>query len=100
MSRYIAKVGKSDHVNKKYRVEIYDLKENKMKTMHIGDSRYEDFTIHKDEKRKENYIKRHSHENFKDMFSKGFWAKWLLWNKPTLKESMKDIENRFRIRVM
>ena len=55
-----------------------------------------DFTImrHKDEKRKENYIKRHEkREDFNDLSTPGFWAKNLLWNKPTIEQSIEDIEN-------
>jgi hypothetical protein len=25
----------------------------------------------------------------------GFWSRWLLWNKPTIKESYDDIKRRF-----
>jgi hypothetical protein len=27
----------------------------------------------------------------------GFWSRWLLWNKPTIKESYTDIKRRFDI---
>jgi hypothetical protein len=27
----------------------------------------------------------------------GFWSRWLLWNKPTLDESIRDIEKRFHV---
>lgn len=29
----------------------------------------------------------------------GFWALWALWNKPTLEESIRDINKRFNINV-
>ena len=59
-----------------------------------------DFTIHKDEARKQRYINRHKkNENFtisgKD--TAGFWSRWLLWNKPTIKESYSDIKKRLKI---
>ena len=60
-------------------------------TIHFGASGYEDFTIHKDPKRKARYLARHKNENWNDPESAGFWARWVLWNKPTLAESIKDI---------
>jgi hypothetical protein len=27
----------------------------------------------------------------------GFWSRWLLWNKPTIKESYMDIKKRFNL---
>ena len=51
-------------------------------------------------KRKANYISRHKkRENWRDMGSAGFWAKNLLWNKPTLKASIRDVEKKFKVRI-
>ena len=60
-------------------------------TIHVGASGYGDYTIHKDPKRKARYLARHKNENWNDPESAGFWARWVLWNKPTLAESIKDI---------
>ena len=46
----------SDRKNKKY-VVVFQYN-NKIKEVNFGDSRYEDFTQHKDPVRKERYIKR------------------------------------------
>jgi hypothetical protein len=27
----------------------------------------------------------------------GFWSHWLLWNKPTIKDSYMDVNRRFKI---
>lgn len=72
--------GLSDRKYSKYYV-VYDGKK-----IHFGDSRYEDFTTHKDEKRRERYLKRAraiknklgelTHEN-KEYAN--FWAINLLW---------------------
>jgi hypothetical protein len=59
---------------------------------------YSDFTKHKDEDRKQRYISRHkNNENWtkSGIDSAGFWSRYLLWNKPTINESYKDIKNRF-----
>ena len=75
----------SKRAGKKYAVRVGN------KAIHFGAKGYEDFTTHKDPKRKANYLARHQHENWNDPESAGFWARWVLWNKPTLAESIKDI---------
>ena len=71
-------------------------------TLHFGDNRYQDFTTHKDERRKESYLSRHARrENWtkQGINTAGFWSRWLLWNKPTLHRSIEDTERRFNIRI-
>ena len=59
-----------------------------------------DFTKHKDPKRKENYIKRHAkREDWDNIHSAGFWAKHILWNKDTLKKSVKDVEKKYNLDI-
>lgn len=71
------------------------------KEVHFGDSNYEDFTEHGDEDRKESYLKRHRPgQRWDDPNTAGFWARWLLWNKPTLNESIKDTESRFNLHIV
>jgi hypothetical protein len=70
------------------------------KKVHFGAVGYEDFTMHKDVQRKERYISRHqSRENWTltGADTAGFWSRWLLWNKPTIIDSIDDIHNRFGI---
>lgn len=51
-----------------------------------------------DEERKARYIKRHqAREDYSDMYSKGALSRFILWNKPTLHESIKDFKRRFNI---
>lgn len=69
--------------------------------VHFGDASYEDYTQHKDEERKESYLKRHRpNQNWDDPTTAGFWARWLLWNKPTLNQSIQDTEERFNIHII
>ena len=59
-----------------------------------------DYTLHKDPLRKERYIQRHSeHERWADPFTAGFWSRWLLWNRDSLRASAQDIQRRFGIYV-
>lgn len=69
----------------------------------FGAEGYEDYTIHKDPVRKQNYINRHSlRENWtlSGIETAGFWARWLLWNLPNINDSMDDIEKRFNIKII
>lgn len=89
-------IQRSNRKNKKYVAKIYD-KMDKPKKIHFGDNRYQDYTMHKNEARKESYLKRHKNEDWYNIYTPGFWATNLLWNKPTIKESIKDIKQRFNI---
>ena len=70
------------------------------KRVYFGQASASDFTKHKDEDRKNRYIKRHEKNESKFWNKSGidtasFWALNLLWNKPTIKESYQDIKKRF-----
>lgn len=91
----VVKLSKSTRKNKKWMVEHPDGSKT-----HFGDDRYKDFTQHQDEKRKELYLARHKkNEDWEDEYTAGFWSRHLLWNKPSLKEAIKDIEERFKIKI-
>jgi hypothetical protein len=67
-----------------------------MKYISFGQKGSDDFTMSGDENKKRNYLLRHKpNENWEDSDSAGFWARWLLWNKPSLEESIRDVERRF-----
>jgi len=91
---------KSTLSGKKYMVKIKQ-KNGNCKIVHFGASGYSDYTKHKDKERKERYIARHKkRENWTKtgVTTAGFWSRWLLWNKPSLYASKKDIEKRFLIK--
>ena len=62
----------------------------------FGASGYNDFTKHGDTDREDRYIARHKKEWGLDAKSAGFYNKHVLWNKPTLKASIDDINKRFK----
>ena len=67
-------------------------------TVHFGAKGYQDFTQHGDEKRKAAYLKRHKKNEdwtLQGVETAGFWARWLLWNKPSIAQSIADINRRF-----
>ena len=85
---------KSDESNKKYFIITKDKKK------YFGASGYSDFTIHKNESRKQRYINRH--KNSEDWTKSGsdtasFWSRWLLWNKSTINKSYLDMKEKFNI---
>ena len=87
----LIKIVKSSNKDKKLTAYF-----NNDKKVDFGASGYEDFTKHKDVLRKKRYDLRHkSRENWKDPTSRGALSKYILWNKPTLKESIKDFKKRF-----
>jgi len=90
-------LSKSTRAGKKYMVKIDN------KTIHFGSSAHSDYTIHKDPKRKQRYIARHkTRENWTKagIQTAGFWSRHLLWNKPTLTASIKDINHRFNVSIV
>ena len=87
-------ISKSKKPDKKYDARI-----NGTKTVSFGQKGASDFTKHKNTDRKERYIDRHkAREDWNKSGAKtaGFYSKHVLWNKPTLKESIDDINKRFK----
>jgi hypothetical protein len=71
---------------------------NTGKRVYFGDSRYEDFTTHKDEERKQRYIDRHKkNEDWNDINSAAFWSRFYLWEKPTKKQAYENIKKIYII---
>jgi hypothetical protein len=86
---------KSDKPTKKYYIIT-----NENKKVYFGQAGASDFTIHKDEARKQRYINRHKKNESKfwnDKDTASFWALHLLWNKSTIKDSYEDIKRKFNI---
>ena len=77
----------------------YDARIDGSKTVSFGQKGASDFTKHKDKDRKNRYVDRHkAREDWNASGAKtaGFYSKHVLWNKPTLKASIDDINKRFK----
>jgi hypothetical protein len=75
----------------------YDAVVDGKKTIPFGQKGASDFTKHKDEERKKRYIDRHKQiENSNDPKTDGFYSRGLAWNKPTLKQSARDVNSKFK----
>ena len=94
-------ISKSDNPKKKFKIVLtYDT--DRQKTIYIGQSGANDFTLTGDVEAKKRYIKRHKkREDWtkSGINTAGFWAKHLLWNKSSLKSSINDIEKQFNLDI-
>ena len=91
---------KSSNPKKKYMVKFLNQTTKKINTIHFGSAGMSDYTLNNDDKRKALYTKRHQNDNINDLNYAGAWSMNLLWNKKTLEESIKDMENRFKINII
>ena len=93
------KLIKSPKPEKKWRVLFEDGKH-----VDFGQKGYSDFTIHKDPLRMKRYLTRHSGMGetwgVRGVRTAGFWSRWLLWSKPSLRDAKRLISNKFDIRVL
>ena len=78
---------KSKAKNKKY--SVYVMKNGSKRLIHFGDSRMQDFTQHKDQKRRSSYLARargiknkKGELTYKDKNTANYWAIRVLWNGP------------------
>ena len=61
------------------------------KKVRFGRKGYSDYTIHKDASRMKRYLTRHrKRESWSraGKYTPGFWSRWLLWSKPSLKAAL------------
>jgi len=90
-------IKKSTNNNKKFDAYFPD------KKISFGAAGYSDFTIHKDPERKNRYIERHKkNENWNNPETAGYLSRFILWNKPTIKESINDINknnNKYKFKL-
>lgn len=69
------------------------------KTVHFGARGMSDYTTHRDKVRRDRYHTRHyKNENWNDPFTAGALSRWILWNKPTRRDSIQDFKRRFNFK--
>ena len=75
----------------------YDAVVDGDKIISFGASGYSDYTLHKDPARKENYIKRHSHEDWSraNVLSAAWLSRFMLWEKPSLEEAVRNANQKY-----
>jgi len=84
--------------NKKLKAIFYD-GDKKIKTTQFGDSRYEDYTQHKDKERRNKYRLRHKKDLDKGNYmSAGFLSYYILWGESAaLKTNIKQYKKKFNL---
>lgn len=88
---------RSPNKRKKYRIVTPEFI-----SIDFGANGFSDFSLHKDVDRRARYIMRHrKRENWTrtGINTAGWWSRYLLWNLPTIEDSIKDIEKRFDIKI-
>ena len=68
------------------------------KTVHFGLKGSSTYIDHKDDKKKDAYLARHmKNENWNDFKTAGSLSRYILWNKPTLNDSIADFKKKFKL---
>ena len=106
---YFKNFKQSDDGIHKYEITFENDENKRTKTVKFGAKGYNDYTIYykedgkkKADEMKDAYIARHKvNENWSKsgMRTAGFWSRWLLWEKPTLTGAIKNIEERFNVKI-
>ena len=88
------KIIKSSRSDKKY-MAMFNI-DGKKKTTHFGQSGADDYTITRDEDQKKRYRSRHKKDlDTGDPTRAGYLSYYILWNKPTITDSIADYKKRF-----
>jgi len=89
------KIIKSNNPKKKY-MAMFDI-DGKKKTVHFGQAGADDYTITRDEEQKKRYRARHKKDlETNDPTRAGYLSYYILWNKPTITESITDYKQKFK----
>ena len=98
MEYKLVKISQSSRQGKKLMAVFENKKNGRKKTTHFGSMGMSDFTINKDPERKKRYLDRHrKNENWNNPTSAGALSRWILWNKPSYRASVKDFKTRFKL---
>lgn len=94
------KIEKGTAKNKKWKAIFSDETGKKIKTSQFGDERYEDYTQHKDKKRRSKYRERHKKDlSSGDYMKPGFLSYYILWGQSTsLKSNINSYKNKFKLK--
>jgi len=96
MAWKLRRIEVSPTAGKKFRAIFYDKDTDKTKHEDFGASGYDDYTKTHDEAQKERYRTRHKKDlETGDPTRAGHLSWYLLWNKPTLAESVRSYKKRF-----
>lgn len=90
---------------KKYRIEFFKDGVYKYK-IDFGSRDYTSFEVHRDKKRKQAFLRRFSkqiekNKDIKDVreLTPMFLSTYILWNKPSIKGSLRDLREKYGLKI-
>jgi len=97
MTLKLKTIRKSRKAEKKFDA-VFD-KDGKEKIVSFGAAGMSNYTKHKNATRKQRYLKRHTGkgEKWQQPDTPGALSRWVLWNKPSFRESVADFRRRFNL---
>lgn len=92
---------KSIKPDKKFMITYINDDTNRKNNIFFGSEGYTDYLISKNENQRRNYINRHKkNEDWFNIYSRGFWSRFLLWGPYTdIENNIKYIEEKFLIKI-
>lgn len=89
-------ITKSTNPKKKW-MAVFD-NNGRSKTTHFGAQGMDDYTLTHNKEQRDRYLKRHhAREDWTDPTTAGALSRWVLWNKPSLQDSIADYKKRFKL---
>ena len=90
-------IKKATNPEKKYMAVVHK-PNGRTKTVQFGAAGMSDYTKHKDPERKQRYLNRHKGmgEDWRDYETAGFYATRILRKRPTITESIRDTNSKFK----
>lgn len=90
----------SNKPDKKF-IALYLSPNGKLKKIYFGANGYDDFTLTGNIKQKQLYISRHqTREDWNDIYTAGFFSRYILWNESTIDKSIEATNKKFNINIM
>ena len=97
MALRLISIRKSRKAEKKYDA-VFE-RDGREKVVSFGAAGMSNYTKHKNSTRKQRYIRRHTGkgEKWSQPDTPGALSRWILWNKPSFKDSVADFRRRFGV---
>jgi hypothetical protein len=88
----------SDKPEKKYYVDL-EGDTGRKKRVYFGSAGMTDYTkdnaLTRDDRRRRYLLRHRKMEDWSDPSTAGFWSRWILWEKPTIRAALASVLRRF-----
>ena len=96
---YSVSITKSTKKDKKMTAIFYNKQKQKLRTIHFGYSPMSDYTIHKNDERKQRYINRHkAREDWNNPMTAGALSRYVLWEHKSLSAAISAFKKKFNLK--